>query len=186
MKDENYISAGVALGGLHNREEIRLLLCMLAHRLAQPLTAAIAEQVFAQEGLANYFEYHAALQELLACGQLACAAEDGGLVLTLREEYIHGAMELAKELPRRVCDRAIHAAERLQEQHRRERENQITVYPTDDGGCYMTFHQGENRDMLMSVTIYLPDKEQAARVRANFLANPGKLYAAVIQALDEK
>ena len=186
MKDENYISAGVALGGLYNREEIRLLLCVLAHRLAQPLTTTLAEQVFAQEELANYFEYHAALQELLACGQLTCAAADGGLVLTLPKEYVHGAMELAKELPRRVCDRAIHAAERLQEQNRRERENHITVYPTDDGGCYMTFHQGENRDMLMSVTVYLPDKEQAVRVRANFLEKPGKLYAAVIQALDEK
>ena len=185
MKDGSYLSAGVALGGLNSREEIRLLLCMLAQKLPQPLTAAVAEQVFAQEGLANYFEYHAALQELLACGQLTCAAEGGDLVLTLSPAYAHAAAELAKELPRRARDRATHAAERLQEQNRRERENLITVYPMDGGGCYMTFRQGENRDMLMSVTVYLPDKEQARRTRAKFLENPGKLFAAVIQALHE-
>ena len=181
--DESYFSAGIALGGLNSREEIRLLLCMLARRLAQPLTAAVAEQVFAQEGLANYFEYHAALQELLACGQLVYAMRDGDMVLTVPEEYVHAAMELAKELPRGARDRAMHAAERLQEQSRRERENLITVYPMEDGGCYMTFRQGENRDMLVSVTMYLPDKEQAKRTRAKFLEDPGRLFAAVIEAL---
>jgi hypothetical protein len=72
----------------------------------------------------------------------------------------------------------------LQEEGRREKENHITVYPTSGGGCYMTFHQGESADMLMSVTVYLPDKEQAARVRARFLANPGRLYGAVLNALE--
>lgn len=181
--DESYFSAGIALGGLNSREEIRLLLCMLARRLAQPLTAAVAEQVFAQEGLANYFEYHAALQELLACGQLVYAMRDGDMVLTVPEEYVHAAMELAKELPRGARDRAMHAAERLQEQSRRERENLITVYPMEDGGCYMTFRQGDSDDMLISVTVYVPDQQEAQRVRAKFLANPEKLFGAVVGAV---
>ena len=182
--DENFLSAGVAIGGLYSREEIRLLLCVLAQRLARPLTTAVAEQVFSQEGLANYFEYSAALQELLACGQLICTAKDGDLVLTLPEEYAHAVGELAKELPRRASERAIQTAERLQEQNRRARGNHITAYPTDGGGCYMTFHQGEDKDALIRVTVYLPDWAHAGRVREKFLENPGKLFAAVIQALD--
>jgi len=181
---ENFLSAGVAIGGLYSREEIRLLLCVLAQRLVQPLTAAVAEQVFSQEGLANYFEYSAALQELLASGQLTCAAQDGDLVLALPEEYAHAVRELANELPHRACERAILAAQRLQRQSRRARDNHISVYPTDDGGCYMTFHQGKKEDRLMSVTVYLPDREHAERVRVNFLEDPGRLFAAVIQALD--
>ena len=75
MRDDGFLSAGVPPGGLHSREEIRLLLCYLAGRLAQPLTAALAEQVFAGEGLANYFEYTAALHALLEAGQLTMATK---------------------------------------------------------------------------------------------------------------
>jgi hypothetical protein len=182
MRDDGFLCAGVLPGGLHSREEIRLLLCYLAAHLAQPLTAGLAEQVFAREGLANYFEYTAALHELLGAGQLTMSTQAGEAVLRLDEKYAHAANELAQELPRRVRDRALHAAERLQAQSRRERENGITVYPAGGEGCYMTFRQGKGSDMLMSVTVYVPDRETAQAMRARFLENPGKLYSAVIEA----
>jgi len=181
---DGYLSAGVLPGGLHSREEIRLLLCFLAGNLAQPLTAGLAEQLFAQEGLANYFEYTAALHELLEAGQLAMTTQAGEAALRLDVKYAHAAEELAKELPRRVRDRALHAAEQLQAQNRRERENGITVYPAGGEGCYMTFRQGRGSDMLMSVTVYVPDRNTAETMRAKFLENPGKIYTAVIEAFN--
>jgi len=182
MYNEDYLSAGVLPGGLHSREEIRLLLCFLAGHLAQPLTAGLAEQVFAREGLANYFEYTAALHALLEAGQLVMSTEGGEAVLRLEGKYAHAADELARELPRRVRDRALHAAEQLQAQNRRERENGITVYPAGGGGCYMTFRQGRGSDMLLSVTVYVPDRETAEAMREKFLENPGNIYTAVIES----
>ena len=184
MRDDGFLSAGVPPGGLHSREEIRLLLCYLAGHLAQPLAAALAEQVFAQEGLANYFEYTAALHELLKAGQLVMSNQAGEAVLRLEGKYAHAAGELAKELPRRVKDRALHAAEQLQAQSRREQENGITVYPAEGGGCYMTFRQGRGSDMLMSITTYAPDRETAEAMRTKFLENPGRVYSAVIEGLN--
>ena len=184
MSNDGFLSAGVLPGGLHSREEIRLLLCFLAGHLAQPLTAGLAEQVFAKEGLANYFEYTAALHGLLEAGQLTMSTEAGQAVLRLEEKYAHAAEELARELPRRVRDRALHAAEQLQAQNRREQENGITVYPAGGGGCYMTFRQGRGSDTLMSVTLYVPDRDTAEATRARFLENPGRLYSAVIEAFD--
>ncbi|MCL2299735.1 MAG: DUF4364 family protein [Firmicutes bacterium] len=182
---DGYLSAGVLPGGLHSREEIRLLLCYLADHLAQPLTAGLAEQLFAREGLANYFEYTAALHELLEAGQLTMSTQAGETALRLDGKYAHAAEELAKELPRRVKDRALHAAEQLQAKNRRERENGITVYPAGGGeGCYMTFRQGKGSDMLLSVTVYAPDKETAETMRAKFLENPGRVYRAVIDAFN--
>ena len=182
--DDGFLSAGVRPGGLHSREEVRLLLCWLAKHLAQPLTADLAEQVFAREGLANYFEYTAALHELLKAGHLVMSTEAGEAVLRLEAKYAHAADELARELPRRVRDRALHAAERLQTENRRERENGITVYPAGGGGCYMTFRQGQGSGMLMSVTLYAPDKDTAEDMRVKFLENPGRLYSAVIDAIN--
>lgn len=182
--NEDFLSAGVLPGGLHSRDEIRLLLCFLARNLAQPLSHAVAEQVFSQEGLANYFEYYAALQELLQAGQLVMDTQQGEAVLLLEKKYAHAAQELAQTLPRRIRDRALHAAEQLQAQARREQENGITVYPAAGEGCYMTFRQGKGSDMLMSVTLYAPDRAAADAMRETFLQNPGKLYRAVIDALE--
>ena len=182
--DENFFSAGVAPGGLYSREEIRLLLCELARLLAQPLSLPVAEAVFAGEGLANYFEFHAALRELTDAGQLELRPSQGELTLALPAKYHHATEELAaRELPRRTLDRALHAAEQMQERGRRERDSRISMYPTRDGGFYMTFRQGESDDMLMSVTIYVPDKDEAERVRGRFLENPGRLYGAVVEVL---
>jgi len=113
--------------------------------------------------------------------------ESGAAALHLCPTYAHAAQELAKELPRHVRDRALHAAERLQTQSRREQENGVTVYPagdtsTGDGGYYMTFRQGRGADMLMSVTLYAPDKATAEAMRLKFLQNPGKLYSSVIES----
>jgi hypothetical protein len=184
MRDDSFLSAGVPPGGLHSREEIRLLLCYLAGHLAQPLTEPLAEQVFAGEGFANYFEYTASLHALLKAGQLTISVASGESILRLDPKYAHAAAELAKELPRRVRDRALHAAEQLQAQSRRERENGITVYPAEGGGCYMTFRQGQGSDMLMAVTLYAPDKVTAETMRAKFLENPGRVYSAVIEAFN--
>jgi len=182
-KDDNFISAGVAPGGLYSREEIRVLLCDLARQLPQPLSVPAAEAVLVGEGLVNYFEFHAALQELTLSGRLEMQPRDGELVLALPEKYRHAASHLAQELPRQARDRALHAAEQLQQRARREHDHRISVYPTKDGGFYITFRQGEDDAMLLSVTIYAPDKQQAERVRRRFLENPGKLYSAVIEAI---
>jgi len=182
-KNNNFISAGVAPGGLYNREEIRTLLCDLCMQLAQPLTIPVAEAALAGEGLANYFEFHAALQELTQAGKLELQTQAGELVLVLPEQYHHATTTLAQDLPRHARDRALHAAEQFQQRSNREADNRISTYPTKDGGFYITFRQGESDDMLMSVTIYMPDKEQAERVRGRFLKDPGRLYRAVIGAV---
>lgn len=179
----DFISAGVAPGGLYSREEIRTLLCYLTVQLAQPLSISVAEAVFTGEGLANYFEFHAALHELTQQGKLELVPQNGALVLQLPEQFKHAATHLAKDLPRHTRDRALHAAEQLQQNQQREADNRISVYPTNDGGFYITFRQGESNDMLLSITIYAPDKDEAERIRQRFLAEPGKLYGAVINAI---
>ncbi|MCL2105732.1 MAG: DUF4364 family protein [Oscillospiraceae bacterium] len=185
QQNENFLSAGVEPGGLYSREQIRLLLCWLVRHCAEPLRVSVAELSFAEEGLANYFEFRAALDELLRSGQLTADQNEGGeSVLALPEAYWHAVEELARELPRRVRDRALHTAEQLQERERRERDNQISVYPLRAGGYYVTFRQGDGSEMLMSVTVYLADRAHVESVKARFLAQPGKLYEAVIRALD--
>ncbi len=185
ITDPDFLTAGVAPGGLYNREQIRLLLCWLALRLPEPLSVQQAEQCFMEEGLANYFEFRAGLEALLADGQLEAERAQGVTRLRLPAQFRHAVEDLAGELPRQVRDRALLRAEQIQEQERRERDNQISVYPLRDGGFLMTFRQGSGSDTLMSVTIYLADRAQVELVRERFLRNPGRLYEAVLGALED-
>lgn len=182
--DPNFLTAGVAPGGLYSREQIRLLLCWLALRLPEPLTAQQAERCFMEEGLANYFEFYAALDSLLAEGRLEAGRADGATQLRIPGPYRRAVEELALELPRQARARALFRAEQIQERERRERDNLISVYPLKDGGFLMTFRQGSGSDTLMSVTVYLADREQVERVRGRFLREPGRLYEAVIGVLE--
>ena len=59
------LTAGVQLGGLTDRTEIKILLCYLMAELKQPITQnQLIECVCGQE-LVNYFEMQSALQHLL-------------------------------------------------------------------------------------------------------------------------
>ncbi|MDR1927655.1 MAG: DUF4364 family protein [Oscillospiraceae bacterium] len=185
MRDEDFFSAGVGPGGLNSREQIRLLLCYLALRLPEPMTLRQAEQVLTQEGLANYFEFRAAMEKLLTQGHLTAEEAPGGMRLRLPEEYRRAAAELAKELPSHIRDRALHCAQTIQESERRERDENVSVCPLEGGGFYVTFRQGEGSDMLMSITVYLANRAQVEEVKARFVAQPGRLYAAVLAALTE-
>ena len=183
--DENFFSAGVAPGGLYSREQIRLLLCYLLLHVATPLSISQAELVFTEEGLANYFEFRAALEELLRLEQIKIEQAEGTNLLRLAEKLKFAVEDLvAKELPRSVCARALHTAELVQERERKERDNQLSVYPVQGGGFYVTFRQGDGSDMLMSVTVFLADRAHVESVKAKFLSHPGKLYEAVIHALE--
>ncbi|MDR2526065.1 MAG: YraN family protein [Oscillospiraceae bacterium] len=186
LVDPELFTAGVTPGGLYNRRQIRLLLCLLALRLSEPLTLRQAEQCFMEEGLANYFEFRAALEELLQEGQLTAARENGEAALRLPAELRAGVEDLAREIPKQAMDRALHRAAQIQEAERRERDNQISVYPLQAGGYLMTFRQGSGSEMLMSVTLYQADRAQVERTRQAFLEAPGKLYAAVLGAFAEE
>ncbi len=57
---------GIELGGLRNRDDIRLLICYLLKAIDKPIEKAQLNDAVLENGLANYFEINQAIGELLS------------------------------------------------------------------------------------------------------------------------
>lgn len=171
-------SAGVEPGGLRNTTQIKILITFVVSRLKEPIKDTSLFEALQIHGLANYFEATQALDELLTNGNLTEA--DGMLYITPKGEL--SVSELAEELPRSVKETALADAINLQLLEKREGENTVEIEPVDNG-FNVTFKIIHKNSVLMSLTVYAADAEQAQMLKHNFLKDPSRLYSTVITSL---
>ena len=63
-------TGGIELGGLRNRDDIRLLICYILKSVDTPLTRQMLNDAMQEDGLANFFEVGQAIEELLKTGNI--------------------------------------------------------------------------------------------------------------------
>ena len=69
---------GIELGGLRNRDEIRLLICYILRAVDAPISKQNLNDSMLQDGLANYFEINQAISELLKNGTIDMDIDENG------------------------------------------------------------------------------------------------------------
>ncbi len=176
--DFNAFTDGVEPGGLRNRTQIKILITYVVSKLNDPVKDSMMIEALQLHGLANYFEVIQAVDELLDNGNLSTV--DGFLYLTPK-----GALsvnELSKELPKSVKETALADVIYLQLIEKREAENTVEIKKTDSG-CDVTFKVIHKEDVLMELTVYAADTEQAEKIKRNFLKDPSHVYATVVTSL---
>ena len=171
-------SQGVAPGGLWSKNDIRILLCYVLRSAGAPLTREDLTRVVCQQDLANYFEVSEALDALLAQGHLAAGEE--GLTVTATGREIADALDVS--LPLSVRDKALTAALRLLASARTRRENRVEIAPAQ-GGFLVTCHISGGPAELMTVSLTVPDRAQAALVEQRFYHDPQGIYQLLLAAL---
>ncbi len=175
--------AGIELGGLRNRNEIRLLVCYLLRAMDQPVPRALVVDAILNDGLANYFEINEAIAELLKGGSIDRDILDGEEILKVTPRGRNSAELLETTLPKTVREKAVNAAIKLMTLAKNKRENKILTEALPDGGYNITFILGNEGDELMRLTVFVADSMQLELVKNNFLNDPVKLYSGIITAL---
>ncbi len=177
--------AGIALGGLRNRNEIRLLICYLLKAIDKPIATSVLLDALLDEGLANYFEVGEAISELLKSGsiQKTTDEETDEELLLATEEGKNSAELLEATLPKTVREKAVNSAIKLMTLARNKRENKILQEALPNGGYNVTFVLGDGQDELMRLTVFVADSMQLEMVKNNFLKDPVKLYSSILTAL---
>lgn len=175
-------NAGVKAGGLRNRSEIRLLVCYLLSAIDAPVEKDVLVNAVIGEGLANFFELNEAIDELLHTGNVQ-AADGDAEALTVTDAGRHSAELLETTLPRSVREQAVNATLRLMKLARNRRQNHVQIDALPDGGCNVTFLLEDEKTEWMRLTVYVADRLQAETVRSNFLEDPVRLYASILDAL---
>ena len=175
--------AGIELGGLRSRDDIRLLICYLLKSIDAPMTKQMLNDAMQEDGLANFFEVGQAIEELLKTGNITADILDEEEVLTVTEKGREAAELLQTSLPRTVREKAVNSAIRLTTRAKVERENKIEVRKEDDGGYTITFTLFDRGTELMKLSIYVVDSLQLETVKQNFINDPVKVYSSIITSL---
>lgn len=175
--------AGIELGGLRNRDDIRLLICYLLKSVDAPMTRQMLNEAMQEDGLANYFEVGQAIEELLKTGNITADILDMEEVLSVTDKGREAADLLQTSLPKTVREKAINSAIRLVTRAKIERENKIDVQKHSDGGYTITFTLFDRGTELMKLSIYVVDSLQLETVKKNFIDDPVKVYSSIITSL---
>ncbi len=175
--------AGIEIGGLRDRDDIRLLICYLLKSVDAPMTRQLLNDAMQEDGLANYFEVTQAIEELLKTGNITADILDEDEVLSVTAKGREAAELLQTSLPITVREKAVNSAIRLTTRAKIERENKIEVKKEDDGGYTITFTLFDKETELMKLSVYVSDSLQLETVKQNFINDPVKVYSTIITSL---
>ena len=175
--------AGIELGGLRNRDDIRLLVCYLLKSVDSPMTRQMLNEAMQEDGLANYFEVGQAIEELLKTGNITADILGDDEVISVTEKGREAAEMLQTSLPKTVREKAVNSAIRLITKARVERENQIEVKKEENGGYTITFTLFDKKTQFMKLSVYVCDSLQLEQVKQNFINDPVKVYSTIITSL---
>lgn len=175
--------AGIELGGLRNRDDIRLLVCYLLKSIDAPMTRQMLNDAMQEDGLANYFEVGQAIEELLKTGNITADIADDEEVLSVTDKGREAAELLQTSLPKTVREKAVNSAIRLTTRAKIERENKIEVKKEENGGYNITFTLFDRDTELMKLSIFVADSLQLEQVKQNFIDDPVKVYSTIITSL---
>lgn len=173
---------GIEPGGLRNRNEIKILVCYILKTIDGKITKQQINEVMQGQGLANYFEVNQAISELLSQGSIDCEYIDEDEALTITERGRQVVFELEHDLPRSVREKAIKSAIKILTIAKNAQENKIEVTPLENG-FHVTFTIEDEQDVMMKLTIFVADREQADSVKKNFLEDPTRVYSSILSSL---
>lgn len=174
-------TAGVAPGGLISSQHVKLMVCYILARIGKPISRDDMLSLLQYEEIANYFEVVQAIDDLNKGGTIrrTDAPFEEYEITTDGEEVV---AELYRDLPYTMREKALKAAIKMMARNRSEAENRVEMVETDVGVNVTCSVMDIDRPIL-TITLLVPDMEQANLVKETFLDNPLKVYSGSIALL---
>ena len=170
---------GVEPGGLLNSREIRVLVCYMLNSMDEPMDRRSIVEIVFSEGIANFFETEAAIEELVNLGNLT---EDENGFLELTPVGKEASETLVSRLPFTIRTRAVEAAVKLMTRKRRAKDTRVEFQQLDVGVA-VTCSIDRTEHPMMSFTLRVADMQQAELIRERFLDDPVIVYRLLISLL---
>lgn len=179
--DNQAITAGVRVGGLTDRTEIKILLCYLLAELKQPITQnQLIECVCGQE-LVNYFEMQSALQHLLDNG-LIKEDENGFSILPEGKDI---ARQLESVVSNTVKRYAYTMAVNILQYEALKKQHKIKITPVDGGGYNLHCSIEDDKFTIFSMDIVMPDEKSAGFAGQQFILKGREMFKCVLGVMTD-
>ncbi len=183
-KEIDAMTAGVRIGGLYNRSDIKVLLCYILKCVDYPTCKSSIDRFLLENELVNYYEGSNALNELVQAGHIAVTTEEGLEYYNITESGKFIARELDSHIPYSVRQLVVREAMHIALAERRKKGVKTEILPHGSGkDVVMRIFHGE--DEVFKLSFYCTDALQANMICDRFEADPAALYKTVIDALTE-
>ncbi len=174
--ENSALTAGVRVGGLTDRTEIKILLCYLLSELKQPITQnQLIECVCGQE-LVNYFEMQSALQHLLD-NKLIKEDENGYSILPEGKDI---ARQLESVVSTTVKRYAYTMAVNILQYESLKKQHKIKISPVEGGGFNLHCSIEDDEFTIFSMDIVMPDEKSAKFAGEQFILKGQDIFKCVL------
>ncbi len=174
--DNKAITAGVRIGGLNDRTEIKILLCYLLAALDQPITQNQLIEVVCGQELVNYFEMQSALQHLLD-QKLIKEDADGYSILPDGKEVAEQLETVVSATVRRY---AYTMATNILQYEALKKQNKVEISPVDGGGYNLKCSIEDDNFTIFSINILMPDRKSAEYASEQFILKGQDIFKCVL------
>lgn len=175
-------TAGINLGGLRSKNDIKLLICYMLTSINQPLSKDDILSVLQENGLANYFEINDAFSDLIGNNNITKDPLDSSkFIITESGKLISDQLDTA--LPISIREKTLAATISLLAKIKRETENTVSIKENSNGFCVSCNVSGGDNMNLLTINLFVPDSRQAELVKSNFQNNPNLIYSCMLALL---
>ena len=154
--DNEAITAGVRLGGLNDRTEIKILICYLLNALKRPITQNQLIECICGQELVNYFEKQKLISE-----------DENGFTIT--EEGTKVATQLEDVVSATVKRYAYSVAVKLLQYDALKKQNKTRITPLPDGGFNLKCSIEDDNFVIFEMDIHMPDEKTAKFAGEQFI-----------------
>lgn len=158
---------------------VKLLLCFLLNKLDRDVPREQLYEVALDSGVINYFYYSDALNGLLENNSISEELREGVPYIVLEEKGRLGADYFNDSIPyafrRQLLKTAVYYFARI----KRESLADTDIVPVEKGFEVSVAIRDADFD-VMRLSLYAPDREQAALIREKIMLDPNGFYRKVI------
>lgn len=182
MQNENIFKmAEMADTEIQDVPTLNILICYLLKKIEKPVNTEHLYDILITTGLVNYFSYQESIGFLLENGHIRIETDEKDEdCYTLMPKGTACAKELKKYAPKSYRDNLVLAALRYFARIRMEQEVNIE-YTETENGCYVRVRCHDNKNDLMDLKLFAPDKSQAQLIGDKIMLNPAIFYSKIIE-----
>lgn len=182
MQNENIFKmAEMADTEIQDVPTLNILICYLLKKIEKPVNTEHLYDILITTGLVNYFSYQESIGFLLENGHIRIETDEKDEdCYTLMPKGTACAKELKKYAPKSYRDNLVLAALRYFARIRMEQEVNVE-YTETENGCYVRVRCHDNKNDLMDLKLFAPDKSQAQLIGDRIMLNPANFYSKIIE-----
>lgn len=180
---KNTFVEGISLGGLTDKQEIKILICFLLEKLNRSVRKNDIISILQNYGLANYFEASQAFSDMIFNKNITSDDENKNYYKTTESGKMI-VSELSGSLPASIREKAIKCANDYFLRLKCEQENKVIIRKSPWGYNVVCKVSGGDFNM-MELKLYAPDMHAATIIKDNFYKDPARVYSIITKLLSD-